>query len=412
MKNKKDPSKAEVGPLSSQYQSAGDYGVVKDLPSGDPSQPPEEPTEDHEKAASAEGGAPEPPPSEPPPSEPQQSEQPSQTKEAASRVSEPQPASVPPDYQPTRSLPDLNKRKEHTDSRATDVPTHSGDETSPDTRKMIENRIDGLQEAQIDESGGEVLKQQVENQEASREQFLSYPTDTEVKRTDESHVRHSSYPSDTSRTSMPKSASEELVGELRDPEINPIRMMLILDRAWGNEGWTDWEPETIRETVRRHGFELPRENEDKVMALKVLRKQESFWESARVFPKICLAFNHRIVDWGHLQEPRMHAISATVTLVERYIRERPYDAEVKGYVAAAAIRDGFIMMPPSLSFARQVFYEKLVDTMGDEALQRQKKLMVALEEENPDMLDEDDVIQYVRLLRCQYHSEEMVNEVR
>jgi len=98
--------------------------------------------------------------------------------------------------------------------------------------------------------------------------------------------------------------------------------------------------------------------------------------------------------------------------VDRYLAENDFSDAVKNYVAAAAVRDGFILLPPSLQFANLAFSRQLVSTMGDEAMDRQSRLMSALEDEDPEALTPEDVIQYMRMTRCEQHVHSKINELR
>lgn len=198
---------------------------------------------------------------------------------------------------------------------------------------------------------------------------------------------------------------------LEQPGVSPIRLMVEMDDAWGDE-WRDWEYETILQTAHDEGVEVERQNQDKIMALKAaVLNTNRFWEEARVFEKTCLAFNNKIVDWMTVQEPAVHEMAATRALVERYIDEQPFSDEVKAYVAGAAIHAGFVMLPPKLRFAQSPFSKKLMENMGDDAIERQEKLIQALDENDPEMVEREGQIQFFRLLRCHYYAQEALDNV-
>lgn len=380
--SRKDPSKAEIGPLAS---GPGEWLSDNDphLPKGTVGYVPDEYDDTDEGVE----------------------------KEAA--AGRPERRQVPGDYKPTRPVPDMNEGHDPPTDREVDLNTHS----APDNESLISDRIKNLQngrsEKQIQETG-DVVREQVEEQEEEREAFIDRPTDITINRTqlDDRQSNASDYPIDSNSASLPVKTASDPLAILAEDEANPVLIMATLNNEWGEDEWYDWEPETIIEMASRSNVDISRGNMDKVMALKVLRKRDDFWEKPRVFAKVCISFASRMVDWSHIQEPRVHEIAATIAMVERYIRERAFSEAVETYVAASAVRDGFIMMPPTLQFASFAFSEQLIESMGDEAMDRQSKLMGALENESPGNLEADDVIQYMRLLRCQQHVHHKINEVR
>jgi len=253
---------------------------------------------------------------------------------------------------------------------------------------------------QIMHNAKEEVQAQEEKQNKEYESFQGTPTDIGVKRRE----------TDSSRSGggLVKASSAKL-SLLASDDANPIKIMLLLDGEWGDD-WHDWEPETITQTIEADGIEVAKVNLDKIMALKVLIKTDEFWKSPRVFEKVCLAFAGRMVDWGHIQEPRVHDLAACVAVIERYISEKEWSDNVQTYVAGVAVRDGYVMLPPVLSFAQIPFYNELVFAMGDEVLSVQDQLMSAMKEE--DEIPQDHVVQYMRLLRCQYHTQEFIDQAK
>jgi hypothetical protein len=316
----------------------------------------------------------------------------------------------PGDYSPSRSVPDMEEGHVIPD-RPTDINIHS----APDTESMIADRVQQLArggEVQVNQDEGEIVREEAKKTQAEHEAFKSSPTQVWVDRDELEQKGHnaSSHTIDSYAKSMPKSASDA-IESLVNEEINPIDVMVVLTQRFGPE-WYDWEYETILEECHRAGADVPGINQSKIGALKVLKNTEKFWSAPKVFEKVCLSFASRVVDFFSIQEPRMHEIAATIALVDRYLAENDFSDAVKNYVAAAAVRDGFILLPPSLQFANLAFSRQLVSTMGDEAMDRQSRLMSALEDEDPEALTPEDVIQYMRMTRCEQHVHSKINELR
>ncbi|NIP67379.1 hypothetical protein GWN63_04850 [Candidatus Bathyarchaeota archaeon] len=286
-----------------------------------------------------------------------------------------------------------------TSSDNTDLEVHGAHEhPKPDPKQLIRERLQNMR-SQMFHKAKEEVQEHEEAQERKHEQFKSYPTDIEVNRKK----------IDIDRSGTITKTGSNLIGLLEEEDANPIKIMLVLDQVW-EEDWRQWEPETITQTLEQDGVDVARVNLDKIMALKVLMNTTEFWESPRTFEKVCLAFAGRMVDWGHIQEPRVHDIAACVALVERYIAEHEFSDDVATYVAGCAVRDGYVLLPPVLSFAQFPFSNELAFSMGDDVLDVQNQLMDALEEDGDP--PKEHAVQYMRLLRCQYHTQDMVDEAR
>lgn len=288
-----------------------------------------------------------------------------------------------------------------------DMNVHGAHETpKPSIKDLVKARLTSLR-AEVTNKEEEMLKKRVERQESMFEENQSMSTDISVNR--KGMVTEEGQPF-SEPTSMSKHAGS-LISLLEDEDLNPVKLMLILDSAWGSE-WYGWEIETINQTAEMDGFDIARINQDKIMALKVLKNSNHFFDDPRVFEKVCLSFAGKQVDWGHIQEPLVHEIAACVALVERYVKEAPFSDDVAAYVAGAAIRDGYVLLPATLSFAEIPFSLELASNLGDEAIERQENLMSALDSEDYSIFESSDAVQYMRLIKCQYHVQDKIDEAK
>lgn len=293
-----------------------------------------------------------------------------------------------PEPKPGGHDPSDNDREVDTDLNVHSAPNPKSDKVRGLIKQLRANVINKEKD---------LLQKKVEQQNKEYKDWQEQGSDIEESRKGE----NSGVPN------MRKGASSPLE-ELANQEANPIRLMLILDTDWGPQ-WKEWEAETIVGTAE---VDIARVNMDKLMAIKNLVNTDEFWKDPMVFSKVCLAFAGRIVDWGHVQEPRLHEIASCVSLVERYIKEQDFSGDVAAFVAASAIRDGYMILPPVLSFADGPFSVELAMNVGDEVVEKQKSLMRALETEDAEILNTEDAVQYMRLLRCQYHTQDMIDKAR
>lgn len=202
-------------------------------------------------------------------------------------------------------------------------------------------------------------------------------------------------------------ASKEI---LADPDANPVVIADWLDSFWGDE-WMDWEPETILDTAEKDGIQIDSVNLGKMFAIRSIKKTEEFFREPRVFEKVCIAFADRIVDFSVIQTPRVHDMAAAVAIVEEFFRKGEYSDHVAGYVAAAAIMDGFILLPPKLTFASFPFSMELASRLGDSAVSLQEKIISTMDSDDVPTSQEE-AVQYRRLMRCEYHVRDMINGAR
>jgi hypothetical protein len=91
------------------------------------------------------------------------------------------------------------------------------------------------------------------------------------------------------------------------------------------------------------------------------------------------------------------------------VGEHDFSDDVAAYVAACGVADGYLMLPPILSFANFPFSKKLIENMGEDAIGRQARLMDVMKGGEELELPEEDVAQLLRLTRCNYHVQAMID---
>lgn len=215
-----------------------------------------------------------------------------------------------------------------------------------------------------------------------------------------------------SNMQMRKNSASTEIGLVETRDANPIRIKWALDNEYDQE-WYQWEPETIWETLRKDGIdEVDPVSKHKILAIKAISNTDEFFRNWRAFEKACVAFSDREANFGHVQEVRLHDVAVTVHLVRNFIKDKEFTDEVKSYIAACAIRDGFMMLPEELGFASLNFSKEIVQRMGDEVLLRQRTISQALDGQiEPEELEEPDQIQFVRMKRVEFHVDSIIEEL-
>ncbi len=248
--------------------------------------------------------------------------------------------------------------------------------------------------ANVSEDPQRLLDREMLNHEAIHERSMSIPTDVSVDRRE---------------IDMPttKIGHKDLFGEA---DTNPILIMQLCNDMFG-EDWMDWEPETITQTFEQEGIDVHAVNLNKMFAIRTVVKTERFEEEAFIFEKVVTAFSNKVVDWTTVQQPKVFDIAATVALIDRFIKTLKFSDEVAAYSAACAITDGYIILPPELSYCDASFAVELAMNIGDDILDMQESLMNLMKMDNENIPD-DYQPQYMRILRCQYHVKGKIDEVQ
>jgi len=273
----------------------------------------------------------------------------------------------------------------------TDLNRHSADD-----KKITESqKVQQVGGATLSERPKKVIQRKIYEQEEISNREL--PTDIKINRREMDR---------SSGANMRKAAG----AELSDDSINPIKLWSLLGDMWGDE-WVEWEPETIKETAFQDGQEISHVNMGKIFALRALLKTDRVFSEPRIFEKVCIAFADKIVDWGTIQKPRVHEIAALIAMAKKFFNFQGVTEEVAVYTAGCAIADGFVLLPKQLNFCEHQFSTELALTIGDDALDMQEKLMESLKSGNYENLDEGMLPQYMRVLRCHFHVDDIMKDL-
>lgn len=174
---------------------------------------------------------------------------------------------------------------------------------------------------------------------------------------------------------------------LLDPDTNPIHLANEMSKKYGRE-WLKWEPETLWETIRKDWLTYPNdEAKNKLMAVKVLLANDSFWSEWEVFEKICVAFNDRVPTFSTMEDLSIAELALGVALANK-IKKRTFGNEVRAYVASEAQEDGYVLLPEVLSFAQETLDNLIQGTYGEEV----RDLLKARNPTSMNVTDSDDPV--------------------
>lgn len=182
------------------------------------------------------------------------------------------------------------------------------------------------------------------------------------------------------------------------PDVHPLKLVAELGDSLGDD-WTEWEPETIRETlIKEAGIEPSDDVMSKIMAVKiVLARPEVFFDSWVAMEKISVALNDQAPAMGIVEDVPVEWLSNAVTIVQKLAGDGDFTPETTKYVAARLFDQGYVVAPPLLRFADDELGEKV----ANDALRKKVILAYAKALKAEDAPDGEDVVsvQVTRLLR-------------
>jgi hypothetical protein len=211
-------------------------------------------------------------------------------------------------------------------------------------------------------------------------------------------------------TMVKEAAADDYLSRM---DAHPLKIVAELTDMMG-EDWTEWEPETIRETLEKEaGIDPSDDVMNKIMAVKiVLARPDRFYDDWHAFEKIAVALNDCSPSMGGVEEVPVEWLSNAVSIIEKLAAEGDFSAEVKKYTAARLFDQGYVIAPPKLAFAN----EDLGPLINDDGMQ--KKVILAYKQalasgDDPETMRETPVnIQVARLMRNHTYVMEKMEEGR
>lgn len=108
----------------------------------------------------------------------------------------------------------------------------------------------------------------------------------------------------------------------------------------------EWLPESVT-------LEFGEDNLDTIMAAKYCFTSDMPWEDMRVFEKVVLVLNGRLVFGEIMQDLDVREIAYAVAVMKRLFPENLFNDEIAKYIAIEATQEGFVVLPPEIGFAQR-----------------------------------------------------------
>ena len=161
---------------------------------------------------------------------------------------------------------------------------------------------------------------------------------------------------------------------LRYHDAHPITFMMVLmkgfkeleekqpaqdeDRSYFGLDWLEWDPEVLHSEIRGlyGAVTISEHNWQKIQALRTLMTSVGFWHEWEVFEKVIHALNNNVPRFDVAQPCSMAQLMAGVDIANS-MRRDGFGDEIKRYVAACAMEEGVMYLPPPLDFAQDILSE-------------------------------------------------------
>lgn len=140
-------------------------------------------------------------------------------------------------------------------------------------------------------------------------------------------------------------------------DMHPVAATMVLMEKFGHQ-WIYWEPETLKREILAtfKATSVSDHNWNKLQAVRTIFTSISFWHEWPVFEKVIQALNNNLPDFTMMQRCTVAQLMAGIDMVFQLRREE-YGNEIAKYVAACAVDQGVMYVPPPLEFAQTALSE-------------------------------------------------------
>lgn len=132
-----------------------------------------------------------------------------------------------------------------------------------------------------------------------------------------------------------------------------MALAVYLSSKYG-KNWVTWEPETLWLTLANDGIMPSAHTRAKIQAMRTLLGGTFFFDRWEVFQLCCQALNNNLPDFEVCRPATLPQLFHAVWAASQ-IHPNPvaYSDEVQRWVAACALNEGIVFLPPPLEFAQK-----------------------------------------------------------
>lgn len=138
----------------------------------------------------------------------------------------------------------------------------------------------------------------------------------------------------------------------RHPNAHPlVLMMLLLDR-YGQDSM-DWEPETLRLSLKKNDTQVSESAWQKIMAGRVILESPVPWRQWEQFHWVSMGLGGRTPSFVYLERPELGFVMAAVDQMKMVDKTRPFAEDIDKFVAVVLRDRGIMYAPPPVQFAQE-----------------------------------------------------------
>lgn len=136
------------------------------------------------------------------------------------------------------------------------------------------------------------------------------------------------------------------------PDAHPIALALALSSLYGKD-WIMWEPETLWTMLDKAGAQPSAHTRAKIQAVRTMLGGTWFFDRWEVFQLCCQAINNNLPDFQICRPASLPQLFHAVWAAEQICPQNDYGDEVRRWIAACALNEGVVFLPPPLDFAQK-----------------------------------------------------------
>lgn len=138
---------------------------------------------------------------------------------------------------------------------------------------------------------------------------------------------------------------------LTNPDAHPVVLALFLAERYGRS-WVNWEPEALWTTLAKDLTVPSSHTRAKIQAIRTVLKGLGFFDRWEVFSPCCQALNNNLPDFDLCRPASLPQLFHAVWVAEQVRSGPEFSDEVRRWVAACALNEGVVFLPPPLEFAQ------------------------------------------------------------
>lgn len=138
----------------------------------------------------------------------------------------------------------------------------------------------------------------------------------------------------------------------RHPNAHPLVLTLILLDKYG-PAYLDWEPEALRQTLKKDEILLSDSTWTKILAARVVLLSGSPWRQYEQFHWVVTGLAGKPPSFVYMERPEIGFMMAGIDTMKMMDRQRPFAEDIGKFVAAVLRDRGIAYAPVPLQFAQE-----------------------------------------------------------